>query len=187
MLGCGKEANGAVCVVLDSDDQATESAFCQDHVGESRVSYMLPDPRHVHIQRSAAVYEICKPHKLVFFHAQQHYFIILRSIETPSVFLMQTGYAEACSIYGAINKPQSPNPLTYQLFASLIDALSGSIVESVFDGYNKESRTLESHLVISRAGGIVKVQCRGSDAVGISFLARTPIKVNAAFLGKLQE
>jgi bifunctional DNase/RNase len=184
IFGCGKEVDGAVCVVLDSNDEATESAFCRDHVRHVGMDYILPDPSQVHIQLSTATYEPCKLHKLVFSYLHQHYFIILKSTETASVFLMRTGYVEACSIYGAINKPQSSIPLTYQLFERLIHALGGSMVEAVFDNYNKDFHTYESHLVIGGMGGTVKVQCRGSDAVGISFLAKTPIKVNTAFLGR---
>ena len=97
---------------------------------------------------------------------------------------MQTGYVEACSVYGAINKPQSSSPLTYQLFEDLIHALDGSFVEAVFDGYDSDFQAYESHLAIKKGGGTVKVKCRGSDAVGISFLAKKPIKVNTAFLGR---
>jgi len=149
------------------------------------MDYLIPDPRQVQIQISTAIYEVCKLHKLVFFYLRQHYFIILRSIETESVFLMQTDYVQACSIYGAINKPQSPSPLTYQLFENIIHALGGSIVEAVITGYDKSFQIYQSHLVITGTGGKVNVPCRGSDAVGISLLAETPIKVNRAFMGHL--
>jgi bifunctional DNase/RNase len=120
---------------------------------------------------------------LVFLHAAQEYFIVLKSVETESVFLMQTGYVEACSVYGAMYRRPHPNPLTYQLFQNLVHALDASIVEVVFDGYNKDIQGYESHLVVSKRGSTVNVKCRGSDAVGIAFLARIPIRVNTAFLG----
>jgi len=181
--GCGNDANGAVCVFLNANDEPTELAFCQEHMGDAEIDYMLPDPRQVRVQLFEATYELCKLYKVVFLHVPQEYFIILRSVDTRSVFLMQTGYVEACSVYGAINKRHHPTPLTYQLFENLVHALDGTIIEAVFDDYNKEFQGYESHLVISKRDGTAKVQCRGSDAVGISFLARTPIKVNKAFLG----
>jgi bifunctional DNase/RNase len=180
---CGHDANGAVCVVVHCDGEPTELAFCPDHMGDAELDYMLRDPRQSQIHCATAAYEVCKLHKLVFLHGSQEYFVILRSVHTQAIFLMQTGYVEACSIYGAINRPDHPIPLTYQLFENLVHMLNGSIIEAVFDGYNKDYQAYENHLVIGKQDGVAEVPCRGSDAVGIAFLAKTPIKVNTSFLG----
>jgi hypothetical protein len=52
---CRNDALGAVCVVLDGNEQATELAYCQDHMSEAALDYVLRDPRQV--QFTAATYE----------------------------------------------------------------------------------------------------------------------------------
>ena len=68
-----------------------------------------------------------------------------------------------------------------------MNGYEGSIVEAIFDGYNKTFHFYESYLLVSRGNGTVKIKCRGSDAVGISLFTKIPIKVNTAFLGREKE
>jgi bifunctional DNase/RNase len=181
--GCSKDADGLVSVLVHHDGQASETAFCKDHVHDSGIDYILRDPRHAEAQIGSEAYEVCKLHRLIFLYGVQKYFVVLKGIDTESVFVIQTGYVEACSIYGAINRPPHPTPLTYQLFADIVRTLDGTILEAVFHGYDKVRQTYESHLALRRGLELLTIECRGSDAIGISFLARTPIRVKSVFLG----
>jgi bifunctional DNase/RNase len=181
--GC-KNLAKAVGLVVPVRGDAAELALCQDHIGDLGVDYVLPDPTHVRVDPSAASYEECRLHKVVFFYEREEYFIVLRGGSSRSVFLVQTGYVEACSVYGAVKASSHPTPFTYQFIVNLLHGLDASVEEAVFDGYDKDLRVYESHLVIRKPNGKVVVRCRGSDAVGISFVAKTPIRVNTAFLGR---
>jgi bifunctional DNase/RNase len=179
---CRKVAS-ALAVEFEVHGKATEVAFCRDHFADFDMDFALPSPLHLDGDISATLFEECRLFRVFFDHDAEVYAIVLKSVTTNLVFAMRTGYVGACSVFGVARAGLGLNPLTYELVNSLISGLDGSVVEAVIDGYNTEVKKYKCHLLIRKGQDVIRLNCRGSDAVGISFLARAPIRVNAAFLG----
>ena len=181
--GCNKRLK-TMALIIDPKGGPHEFAFCEDHVQKLDMDYMLPDPASLGTQSVGETYEECRFHAVLFIYDPEQFLIVLRSTQSPSFFVFPTGFVEACSIRYIGRKTSSPNPLTHDLIVKIIDAVGGSLHETVLYGYDKNVRTYLCQLVIGTAGGIVKVRCRVSDAVAIALVSNIPVNVNTAFLGR---
>ena len=148
------------------------------------MDYDLPNPAHPDAASVGASFEECRLYAVLFANESQYYTVVLRGKNTDSVFLFETDYVQACSIYGAIYVMSSDVPRTYELFARILEATGGTMLSAVVDSFDQETHYYGSHLVLRTANGETQIKCRGSDAVGISHFAGVPLLVNAAFLGK---
>jgi bifunctional DNase/RNase len=130
--------------------------------------------------------EECALHALLFGYEPQRYNVVLKGNNSESVFVFETGYVQACSLYGAIMIKRTPSdtPLTYDLFGRIIEAMGGRVLSAIVDSYDTKSETCNYYLVIESPSGSVKIKCRGSDAVGIAHFGGVPIKIDAALLGR---
>jgi bifunctional DNase/RNase len=172
-----------VLAVLVAPNGATaETQLCGEHVGGLHLEYMPPNPVRFDLARLGASFEEFSLHALLFWHEPQRYTVVLRGKQSGSLFPFETGYVQACSIYGAIKVAPSDIPLTYDLFARVVAAAGGTLLSAVVDSYNMEAKTHNFHLVVKTERGLVKVKCRGSDAVGIAHFAGLPLKIDTVFL-----
>ena len=109
---------------------------------------------------------------------------MLKANRTGAVFLFETGYVQACSSTARVKVTPSETPLTYELFAHIIQATGCRLVAAVVDAFDRNAQTHSFYLVVETPSGRIKIKCRGSDAVGIAHFAGMPVKIDAAFLGK---
>jgi len=177
----------ATSLELLQNNTFVEINSCQDHFEPMKVTFALPNPLLISAATDPHSFELTHLAKVLCLIDHDRYSLVLKSQNSDSVFVLETGYVEICSIYGSIIADSDPTPLTFQLMLQLIDVLGGTFMESTIDRYNQDLRLYESYLTIRMPGqsDVLQVRCRGSDAIGLSVLAKKPIKINTAFLGRV--
>jgi bifunctional DNase/RNase len=182
--GCQNEAIVLV-ISVDASGAVTELSACDIHATQLDIEYRPRDPRTITPESFGRAFDISTLYALLFFYQSAKYYVLLRKQDSSQVFVFETGYVEACSIYGALQAPTGGVSLRYELFDRIIQELGGSIIEASIDGYDADLSQYRSHVLLQGKDSVIKVACRGSDAIGIAYSGRKPIKVDSEFFREM--
>ena len=147
------------------------------------MDYVLPDLSRFDASLLSDSYEECSLHAVLFKYDPDEFVLVLLNESGELVFVVPTGYVEACGIRYAAMRTSCASPLTHELLIDMIDALGGTFLEGVLHGYDKLANVFTCYLTVRTGNRIIKVKCRISDAVAVSVVADKALKVNTAFLG----
>ena len=84
---------------VSPENAQSEVAFCRDHIHEIGVDYVLPDPERLDIELTAAPFEECRLHAVLFQYDPDQYALILKNKVGRRILVVPTGYIEAWSIH----------------------------------------------------------------------------------------
>jgi len=171
-----------LALLVAPNGTTAESELCDEHVGGLHFEYLPPNPARFDLARLGASFEEFSLHAVLFWHEPERYAVVLKGKESGSVFPFETGYVQACSIYGATKVAPSDIPLIYELCARLVKASGGRLLSAVVDSYDTKAKIYNFHLVMKTESGLVKIKCRGSDAVGIAHFVGLPLLIDRVFL-----
>src|SRR5262245_37086937 len=114
-------------------------------------------------------------------HDQQ--VIMLREVDGERSFPIVIGIFEAASINRRVKGEPSPRPLTHDLVANAIDMLVAELQDVLISEFVDHGYCAK--VGIRKAGGIVEVGSRPSDAIGVAGTAKVAIYVNEDVLSEL--
>jgi bifunctional DNase/RNase len=177
-----KNTIAVLALLISPQSKPLEIAVCKEHVGNLGLNFSYPNTDLLDENSIGQSFIECRLCAVTFEYDTSRYLFILKNDEDNRAFACVTGYVEACNLYGAVRAPSSSTPLTFQLFNNIIDTLSGEVIESVVDGFDRTANWYTFHVVLKTPEGLKKLKCKGSDAVGIAHFAGKPIKVDAALL-----
>lgn len=100
--------------------------------------------------------------------------------EARLVLPLVIGIEEARSIGVAFHKIGVPRPLSHDLMKKIIDEYGGSVVSCVIT--KMEQATFFAELRLKRSGREITIDCRPSDAIGLSLRSNAPLYVRRAVL-----
>jgi len=183
VAGCKHKAS-TLALMRSQTAQVSEAAFCKDHSQHVCGGYLVPNPAAFVAGPGLPTYVECWLRAVFFVYEEfQRFSLVLNSIDGKFAMLVQTGYPEACLVYHAVKKSPSPTPPTHQLMGAIVQALGGSVIEAVVEGYDTETKAYKCHLAVRTINRVVDVACRGSDAVALSLFTPFPIRVNSTLMG----
>lgn len=111
--------------------------------------------------------------------------VVLREVEGETVLPVWVGAMEAMAVSLVLNKESLPRPLTHDLLLMALKALKAGLVKveitDLTDG------VFFALLVLQSPGGLVRVDCRPSDAIALAMRAEAPIMVNEDVLRRAAE
>lgn len=111
--------------------------------------------------------------------------VVLREVEGETVLPVWVGAMEAMAVSLVLNKESLPRPLTHDLLLMALKALKTGLVKveitDLTDG------VFFALLVLQGPGGLVRVDCRPSDAIALAMRAEAPIMVNEDVLRRAAE
>jgi bifunctional DNase/RNase len=181
--GCRNQVT-VFALCLTPNGTPSDLSLCDAHLGNLGPELMVPDPACVDTRLLGNSFEACVLKTVLFQHNVQRFTLVLESRESQSVFLFPTGFVEASWVRFIAAKASYLGPSTHDLMLNILDVLGGTLVEAVVDGYDKNTRGYECHVVVRTADGASNhVKCRASDGVAFSLASGFPFKVHKAFLG----
>jgi bifunctional DNase/RNase len=181
--GC-KNKYVAIAVVLSPEGVPTQTAFCKNHLQNLGMNFVPPDLSHYDPQTSGN-FEECRLYAILFWYDGNRYDVVLRGLQTNSVFFVPIPYVHAMALFYAVTKQgTSQYPLTHQLLTEIIRRLGGTPGEIVVHGYNKNQDAYDCYLSIGVVDGLIKVNSTVGDAIVLSLHTGIRIKINVAFFGK---
>lgn len=101
------------------------------------------------------------------------YALLLGEVDGPRKLPVIIGSAEAQAILLEIRGITSPRPLTYQLFASTLEALGVRLLRILI--YRAENGLFYSYLYLQSDHSIIRIDSRTSDAVVMAMHLHCPI------------
>ena len=101
--------------------------------------------------------------------------IVLRERDGTRTLPIVIGLTEAIAIDRRVKGVQLQRPLTHDLLASVIEALSGELEKIVINDLH--DHTFYAKLVIRQHGELIEVDSRPSDAIALGVADETPIYV----------
>lgn len=107
--------------------------------------------------------------------------IVLHEVDGERSLPIVVGLFEATSINRKVKGEPSPRPLTHDLIVNAIELLGGDIQDVVI--YDLRDGTYYAKLRVRHDGELRDIDCRTSDAVAVSVIAKVPIYVNESVLG----
>ncbi len=111
-------------------------------------------------------------------HDQQY--IVLRERDGERYLPIVIGAPEAAAIERRVKGVQTERPLTHDLLASVIDALSATLEKVVVT--NLHNSTFYAKLVLRSGNNLIEVDSRPSDAIALGVAGETPIYVEEQVL-----
>jgi len=99
----------------------------------------------------------------------------LREVDGPRSFAIVIGIFEAASINRHVKGEESQRPLTHDLLCSVIDHLGGELEDVVITSL--QDHTYFALLRIRRAGELVEVDSRPSDAIALAVHSRPSLPI----------
>lgn len=111
---------------------------------------------------------------------RDHQLIKLREKNGPRELTIVIGFAEAIAIDRRIKGVQGTRPMTHDLLANVIEALSAELEKIVVNDLHEH--TFYAKLVIRSRGELVEVDSRPSDAIAIGVAGDVPIYVSEQVL-----
>jgi hypothetical protein len=106
-------------------------------------------------------------------HDQQ--VIVLRERNGPRLLQIVIGLTEALAIDRRVKGVQLQRPMTHDLLANVIEALSGELEKIVIN--DLQEHTFYAKLVIRHSGELVEVDSRPSDAIALGVANDVPLYV----------
>lgn len=106
-------------------------------------------------------------------HDQQ--VIVLRERNGARLLQIVIGLTEALAIDRRVKSVQLARPMTHDLLANVIEALSGELEKIVIN--DLQEHTFYAKLVIRHHGELVEVDSRPSDAIALGVANEVPIYV----------
>ncbi len=101
--------------------------------------------------------------------------IVLRERDGSRTLPIVIGLTEAIAIDRRVKGVQLQRPLTHDLLANVIEALSGELEKIVINDLH--DHTFYAKLVIRQQGELIEVDSRPSDAIALGVADETPIYV----------
>lgn len=114
-------------------------------------------------------------------HEQQ--FVELREVDGGRKFTIVIGVFEAASIDRRVKKIPSTRPLTHDLICNAIDELGGELRDIVISDLREG--TYYAKLRVEKAGEIIEIDCRPSDAIAVAVTGDAPIYVSEEVLDEV--
>lgn len=111
-------------------------------------------------------------------HDQQY--IVLRERDGERYLPIVIGAPEAAAIDRRVKGVQTERPLTHDLLANVIDALSATLEKVVVTSLHNS--TFYAKLVLRSGGNLIEVDSRPSDAIALGVASETPIYVEEQVL-----
>ncbi|MCG3137401.1 MAG: hypothetical protein HJJLKODD_01245 [Phycisphaerae bacterium] len=109
--------------------------------------------------------------------------IYLRERDGERQFPIVIGYYEALAINRRVKGVVSARPMTHDLLAEVIVAMSGELERVVI--HDLQDHTFYAKLVIRSNGQLVEVDARPSDAIAVGVASETPLYVAEQVLQKV--
>ena len=119
-------------------------------------------------------------HGLVIEPVEQQHGVVLRERDGERVLPIWIGPAEAMAIRRLVTGEPFPRPLTYDLFALVVEGLKARVTRVVISDLREG--TYFASLFIERDKEVLAIDARPSDSIAIALRARVPIFVNEELL-----
>ncbi len=108
--------------------------------------------------------------------------VLLREIEGDRILPIYIGPFEASAIAYALQGTAFPRPMTLDLMRLSIESLGGSIRRVIVTRIEKD--TFFAELIIDGPGGVITVDARPSDSVGLALRVGVPVFVAESVMDK---
>ena len=108
--------------------------------------------------------------------------IILRDPTSSAVLPIWVGIFEANAIALQIEKIETPRPMTHDLLKSAIAGLQATVEKIVIT--DLKENTFYAEIFLNRAGVILPIDSRPSDAIALALRTGSPIFVNTDVIEK---
>lgn len=119
--------------------------------------------------------------QVTFSAPQGGYVVVLHALKTDRWLPIFIGSSEAQSIARNLRGDSYPRPMTFDLIASLLDALDGEVLEVAITRLHEN--TFYSEIALKRPGGeVLRLDARPSDAIPLALRLGLPIHVDEAVL-----
>lgn len=105
--------------------------------------------------------------------------VVLRA-EDGRVLPIYIGFAEAASIYSALNRYLPPRPMTHDLVVEIISKLNGKVEKVVIDDLIET--TFYARIVVKQNDREIEIDARPSDSIAIALRIPCPIFVDPKVL-----
>ena len=105
--------------------------------------------------------------------------VVLRA-EDGRVLPIYIGFAEAASIYSALNRYFPPRPMTHDLLVDIISKLNGKVEKVVIDDLIET--TFYARIVLKRDDKEIEIDARPSDSIAIALRIPCPIYIDPKVL-----
>jgi bifunctional DNase/RNase len=114
--------------------------------------------------------------RIIISETSEQQIIVLKERDGERQFPIVIGSYEAIAIDRRLKGLQPPRPLTHDLMANIIEALSGELERIVV--CDLRQGTFYAHLIIRRDGELIEIDSRPSDAIALGVAMETPIFVS---------
>lgn len=105
--------------------------------------------------------------------------VVLRA-EDGRILPIFIGFAEAASIYSAINHLTPPRPMTHDLLVDMISKLEAKVEKVIID--DLIDNTFYARIIVRRGEKEVEIDARPSDSIAIALRVPCPIFVDSKVL-----
>ncbi|MFH1747096.1 MAG: bifunctional nuclease family protein [Planctomycetota bacterium] len=122
--------------------------------------------------------------KIIISETRDQQLIILRERNGPRTLPIVIGLTEALAIDRRVKGMQLMRPMTHDLLANAIEALSAELEKIVIN--NLQDHTFYAKLVIRSHGELVEVDSRPSDAIALGVATEVPIYVDEHVLNEVE-
>lgn len=113
--------------------------------------------------------------QIIICETRDQQIIVLRERGGARTLSIVIGLSEALAIDRRLKGMQLPRPMTHDLLAGIIKALSADLEKIVVN--DLQDRTFYAKLVLRRNGELIEVDSRPSDAIALSAGTDTPLYV----------
>lgn len=105
--------------------------------------------------------------------------VVLRA-EDGRILPIYIGFAEAASIYSALNHYLPPRPMTHDLLVDIISKLNGKVEKVVID--DLIDTTFYARIVLKQDDKEIEIDARPSDSIAVALRIPCPIFVDPKVL-----
>jgi bifunctional DNase/RNase len=100
----------------------------------------------------------------------------------PRLLPIAIGEFEAAAIQMQLGRDEPLRPISYDLFASMLDHLAMPVLRAVIHSFH--AMAFRANLVVEKEGQPREIDARASDAVALALRAQAPIYVSGELLGE---
>ena len=118
--------------------------------------------------------------QIVISETRERQLIVLRERNGERTLPIVIGLSEALAIDRRIKQHPAERPMTHDLLANVIEALSGELEKIVINDLKKH--TFYAKLVVRIDGEIIEIDSRPSDAIALGVATDVPIYVEERVL-----
>ncbi|MEM2727265.1 MAG: bifunctional nuclease family protein [Archaeoglobaceae archaeon] len=105
--------------------------------------------------------------------------VVLRA-EDGRVLPIYIGFAEAASIYSALNRYLPPRPMTHDLLVDIVSKLSGKVEKVIID--DLIDTTFYARIILKQNDKELEIDARPSDGIAIALRIPCPIFIDPKVL-----